>query len=82
MSDFYEFNMDLFLNGKPREFLLFVQNINITLMASGTLTMGAKIQYLRTLVHGEKLCQFDSMHDYLEGTNPLTVESIILGLAP
>ena len=52
-SDLYEFKMSLFDNGKPEEFLLFVRNFNMNLVASGTLETGAKVQYRRMLVHGE-----------------------------
>ena len=41
----------------------------------------AKVQYIRALVHGEVLHQFDFLSSDVEGTNPLTVENIILGLA-
>ena len=57
-----------------------MRNFNITLAASGTLEDGAKIQYLRTLVRGEALRKFDLFTDDMEGMNPLTVETIILGL--
>ena len=73
--------MDLFDNGDLEEFLLFVINFNITLAVSRALVRGAKIQYLRTLVCGEALRQFDLLSDDVEGTNPLTVLNIILGLA-
>ena len=58
-SNLYEFRMSLFDNGHPEEFLLFVRNFNTTLAATGTLDMGANIQYLCTLVCGEALRQFD-----------------------
>ena len=60
-SDPYDFKMSLFNNGDPEEFLLFVRNFNITLAASGTLEIGAKIQYIRTIVRGEALRQFESL---------------------
>ena len=41
--DLYEFKISLFDNCVLVEFLLFVRNFNITLMASGTLGTGAKI---------------------------------------
>ena len=53
--------MSLFENGEPEEFLLSVRNFNMTLAVSETLEMGAKIQYLRTLVRGEFLRQFESL---------------------
>ena len=52
--------------------------MNLALL--GTLEMGAKIEYLRTLVRGEALRKFDLFTDDMEGMNPLTVETIILGL--
>ena len=79
-SYLYEFKMDIFDNGEPQEFLLFVWNFNMTLAEEGNLVTGAKVQYLSTPVHGEALCQFDSLFSDMEGTNPLTVETAILGL--
>ena len=80
MSDLYEFKMSLFDNVDPEEFLLFVRNFNMTLTASGMMEMGAKVQYLCTLVDGESLLQFDSLSYGVECTEPLTVEYIIKGL--
>ena len=75
------FNMDLFENDKPEEFLLFVHNFNTTLAASGTLTTEAKVQYLHLIVHVKALLQFYALYDDKECTNPLTAETIILRLA-
>ena len=50
-------------NGDPEEFLLFIRNLNMTLVVSGTLEVGDKYQYICTLVHREALCQFDSLSD-------------------
>ena len=44
MSDLYEFSMYFFDNGKPEEFLSILSNFIMTIEASGTLDMGAKIQ--------------------------------------
>ena len=74
-SDLYKFKMDLFGNGEPEEFLLFVRNFNMTLAASGTLAKSAKVNYSRTLVHGEVLRQFYLLSDDVEGKNPLAVEN-------
>ena len=48
-SDLYEFMMYLFYHGKPEEFLLFVQNFQMTLAATGTLETESKAHYLHTL---------------------------------
>ena len=45
----------------------------MTLAASGTLEMGAKIQCFCTLVHGEALRQFDSLSTDVETTETLNV---------
>ena len=79
-SDLSYLLMALLDNGDPKEFLSFVRKFNMTLAASGMLATGDKIQYLCTLVHVELLHQFDSMSTDVEGTNPLTVETIILEL--
>ena len=73
--------MSLFDNGEPEEFLFLMRNFNMTLAESGTLESGAKVQCLRTLVHGGALRQFDSLSADVESATPLTVEIIIKGLA-
>ena len=59
-SDFYEFKMALFDNGKLKEFLLLISNFQMTLEAAGTISTGAKIHFLCTLVHGKALIQLGS----------------------
>ena len=71
----------MFDNGDAEEFLLFVHNFNMTLASSGTLEAGVKVQYLRNLVCGEALRQFDSFSGDVESTQTLNVEDIIKGLA-
>ena len=51
-SDLYEFKMALFDNGDPEEFLLFVCNLNMTIEATGTMEMAAKVQYISAPVCG------------------------------
>ena len=80
-SDLYDFKMNLFENGEPEEFLLFVRKFNMNLAASVTLATDAKLQYLCTLVHRKESCQFELFSAGVEGTKPLTAENIILGLA-
>ena len=50
--DLYAFRMSLFDHDEPDEFLLFVQNFQITLSEPGKLETEAKVQYLCTLVNG------------------------------
>ena len=68
--------MALFDNGYLEEFLLFLLNFNITLLASGMPTIDAKVQYLCIIVRGEALCQFDILYADFESSTPLTLEAI------
>ena len=78
--DLNKFKMALFYKGYPEEFLLFIQNLNMTLEASGTLKTCSKIQYLHTLVHGEALHHFYALYAKLESAIPETLAYIIVGL--
>ena len=49
----------------------------MTLEESGTLVDGANIQYLRMLVCGEALCQFDTLSDEVGSTTPEKLTSVI-----
>ena len=58
---------------------MFVHNFNLTIAASGTLEAGVKYTYLRTLVWGEVLRQFDLLSADLEGTENPNIDYIIRG---
>ena len=64
----FELKMALFDNGDPEEFLVFIRNFNTTIFASEKLVASAKIQYLCMLVHGEELCQFDTLYTEVGST--------------
>ena len=66
--DLYEFNMNLFDQGNPEEFLLFLRNFNMTLAEIGALEMDTKIQYLCRTVCGEVLHQVDLLSADVENT--------------
>ena len=51
--------MALFDNGDPEEFLFLKKNYKMALNALVTLTIDAKFQYLRTLLHGKALHDFE-----------------------
>ena len=51
-SEIYEFMMYLLDHDDPEEFLLFIWNLNMTIVITVTLDMDAKVQYLCTPVHG------------------------------
>ena len=77
-SELYEFRMSLFDHGEPDEFLLLIWNSKMTLAATETLDMDAKVQYLCTLFRGEALRKFDLMSTDVENTDTsLTVMYIL-----
>ena len=53
----------------------------MTLASTGTLETDAKIQYLRTLVRGEALCQFDLFPSEVENAETLKIGYYIRGSA-
>ena len=72
--------MTLFDNGDGKEFLLLLQNFQITLKASGTLDSGVNIQYLCILVRGEALHQLYMLSVEVGSTTTANLNLIILGL--
>ena len=80
-SELYELKMAFFDNIKPEQFLLFINNSNMTIEASGTFKSGANIQYLPTLVRGDALRQFDTLSDEVGIYTPEKLMYIILGLS-
>ena len=74
--------MSLFDHGNPEDFLLLVQNFQLTIAAPGTLETEAKVQYLRMLVRGEAFRQFDLLPADVKNTEtPLDVDYLLKGLA-
>ena len=72
--------MALFDNSDPEKLLFFISNFNMTLKASRILVASAIIQYLRTLLRGEALHQFDTLSIEAGSTNSEALKSIILDL--
>ena len=60
--------------------MLFVCNFNMTPEASRMLKFGTNIEYLRTLILGESLRQFDLLSAEVECATPVILASIISGL--
>ena len=80
MSDLYEFEIDLFDHGEPEELMLFIRNLQITIKAPLTLTAGANIQYICTILCGEALHQIDTLYTEVESATSEHLKYIILGL--
>ena len=74
--------MSLFDHGEPEDFLLFIWNFQITLADMGMLETEAKVQYLRTLVHGGALHQFYLLSSDMENTDTsLNVDYLLKNLS-
>ena len=70
--------MSLFDHGKPEEFLLFVQNFQMSLAAMVTLETEARVQYLHTIACGEVLRQFELLSaDVKNKETPLDVNYLL-----
>ena len=78
--DMYEFKMTFFDNSKPEDFLLFVQNINMKLNASVTITSNKKLQYLHTILCVEVMLHFDTFCDKVVRTTMEHLNQLTLGL--
>ena len=72
--------MALFDNGKPEEFLLFVQDFKMTLKAMGKIASNEKIHCLCMILYGAALCQFDTFCYQVGITTISHLKLVILGL--
>ena len=72
--------MTLFDNADPDEFLLFVQNFKMMLEASRILIDNTNIQYLRTILRGEALHQFDILCVQVGSTKMSHLNWLVLDL--
>ena len=79
-SGLYKFKMAFFDNGEPEEFFLLVQHFKMTIEASGTLIVNAKLQYLHRLLRGKTLRQFDTVCFQVGILTPTYLNRVILGL--
>ena len=59
MSENYVLKIPMFENGKPEEFLKMMKNFETALNGTGTTSTAGKINYLRNLLRGESLQEFD-----------------------
>ena len=74
--------ISLFDHSEPEEFILFVQNFQMTLAVTEMLETEEKVQYICTLVCGEALRQFDLLSSDVKNTEtPLDVDYLLKGLA-
>ena len=72
--------MALFDKDETKDFLLFVQNFQMTFDTSGTLGSIANIEYIHTILLGEELCQVDMLSVEVGSMTTTHLNRIISGL--
>ena len=72
--------MAFFDISEPEEFLLFAQNIKITLKVLGTISANTKLRYICTLLCVEAIFQFDTFCAHMGSTTTTHLNQIIFGL--
>ena len=66
-SETYNINMNTFDDGQPEEFLSLLRNYNIATNGTGTTTPSSWINYLRTMLCGQALREFDKIQSQYGG---------------
>ena len=69
-----------FINRYTEGYLLFRQNYNMTFGSSENHTVGAKVQYLLTLIHCEALGVFEDIFVQVRNTITMHLNQILFGL--
>ena len=63
-SEMYNINMTTFENGKPEEILTLLNNSKIAIDGTGTTSATGRIEYLRTMLRGEGLREFNELANW------------------
>ena len=66
-SKTYNVNMNTFDDGQPEEFLSHLRNFKIAIDGTRTTTPPGWIKYLRTMLRGQALREFDKLHSQYGG---------------
>ena len=79
-SEPYELEMATFENGQPEEFLALLKNSKTAINGTGTMSVSGISYYLRTMLHGEALREFDESASQNSGTTNYHLKFIQEGL--
>ena len=60
-SETYDIKIATFENSQPEELLALMKNLKSAVDGTGTTLASGRINYLRTLLHGESLLEFDGL---------------------
>ena len=60
-SETYNVNMNTFDDGQPEKFLSLLKNFKIAIDGTRTTTPSGRINYLRTMLRGQALREFDKL---------------------
>ena len=72
--------MAVFENGQPEELLGFLKNFRKAIDGTGTTAVARRINYLRTILCGEALWEFDGLTSQNNGTTNAYLKEIQQGL--
>ena len=67
-SDMYKLKIEMFENGKPEKSLKTMKSFKTEIDETGTTIAAGKTNYLRNLLHGEALREFDKLASQVKGT--------------
>ena len=79
-SEMYKLKIVTFKHSQPEEFPQLMNNFKREVDRSGTTTVVGKTNYIRTLLHGEAIREFDKLSSQNAGTNIAHLKSIQEGL--
>ena len=68
-SETYGLKIAIFEHGQPEEFLALMKNLKTAVDSTGTTSAAGKINYLRTLLRGGALRDFDKLEIHNNGTS-------------
>ena len=72
--------MNTFDDGQPEEFLSLLRNFNIVIDGTGNTTPSGRINYLRTMLSGQALREFDKLQSQYRGATNNRLKLIQEGL--
>ena len=79
-SEIYNINMSTFNNGQTEEFLALLKNFKIVVYGTGMTSLSCQINYIRAMLHGQALGEFEEIVIQNNGSNNNHLNLIMEGL--
>ena len=84
-SEMYKLKMSTFKNSQLEEFLAFLKSFRISINGIQTTSVSGRIKYLRKMLHGEALIDFDklaSQNNVTKNAHLKHIKEVLLGYSP